>query len=185
MKVGGVTVLTDSLTVPGDVLEMFALPPAGVRPDVQRGLPDPVLSQSAFSFQANVLQAVADPVALLQQGELPARRLSRLLRQHLQGTFTTFSLLPFNHPPPKKIKNKKNNMVGSHLQRVQAKTKDPLGLELVLAWSRCWNGWFRRGALGRKHRRVDWRLIVLRSGNELLAALVAQHWRRAPRLDCR
>lgn len=64
-----------------------AVPPAGLCQDVQHRLPDPVLSQSAFSLQANVLQTVADPVALLQQGELPARRLPRLLREHLQGTF--------------------------------------------------------------------------------------------------
>lgn len=73
---------------------MFVFPPSGFRQDVQHRLPDPVLSQSAFSFQANVLQTVTDPLALLQQGELPARRLSRLLCEHLQGTLNFHSGCP-------------------------------------------------------------------------------------------
>lgn len=68
------------------MLKVLPVPPAGLRQDVQHRLPDPVLSQSAFGVQADVLQAVTDPGALLQQGELPARRLSRLLCEHLQGT---------------------------------------------------------------------------------------------------
>lgn len=45
-----------------------------------------MLSQSAFSLQTDVLQTLADSLALLQQGELPVRGLSGIIRQHLQGS---------------------------------------------------------------------------------------------------
>lgn len=66
---------------------MFVFHPPGFRQDVQHRLPDSVLSQSAFGFQANVLQTVADTLTVLQQGELPAGGISRLFCEHIQGTF--------------------------------------------------------------------------------------------------
>lgn len=66
---------------------MFVFHPPGFRQDVQHRLPDPVLSQSAFGFQANVLQTVTDTLTVLQQGELPAGGISRLFCEHIQGTF--------------------------------------------------------------------------------------------------
>lgn len=69
-------------TLPG---QLHILLHEGFRQDVQHRLPDPVLSQSAFGFQANVLQTVADTLTVLQQGELPAGGISRLFCEHIQG----------------------------------------------------------------------------------------------------
>lgn len=71
--------------LPNNSVSCVSLPPPGFRQDVQRRLPDSVLSQSAFSIQTDVLQTLADSLALLQQRELPARSLSRIIRQHIQG----------------------------------------------------------------------------------------------------